>query len=259
MTHLTDEQLEDILQNKGCENAHLSDCETCQSRLKEKQALKARLSAAFSQVAPPVELAQAIRSQIASSAQTQDSHAGSHTQKLPHHWKRWAASLSSIAAVLILAALIKVALVPTPVYAGLVEIHEHNMSEGHDFLAQTDPNALANHFREQLGFNPRLPELGHGMELRGCCIKHFRGKIVGSYVVDTPQGIISVVAVEDEPALLGITASSQSNGQTYYYSQFAKCDMAAIRIDNYTYCAVGEVSPLYLQSLLEELLPEEAN
>ncbi len=153
MTHLTDEQLEDILQRKSCENAHLSDCETCQARLKEKQALKARLSTAFSQVAPPVELAQAIRSQIALSAQTRDSHESSQTQKLTHHWKRWAASLSSIAAVLILIPLIKVALVPTPVYAGLVEIHEHNMSEGHDFLAQTDPNALADYFIEQMGFN----------------------------------------------------------------------------------------------------------
>ncbi|NQV31763.1 MAG: hypothetical protein HQ515_03670 [Phycisphaeraceae bacterium] len=259
MTHLTNEQFEDILQTQDLSNDHLNGCEQCQARLKEKQTLAARLKNAFADIAPSDELAKKIRSQIALGSPKETEPNEPRIVNLTHPWKRWATTFSSIAAILVVGLILKVTVVPTPAYAGLVKIHQHNLSEGHDFVAQSDPNLLAVHFREQLGFNPRLPELGHGLELRGCCIKHFQGDIVGSYIVDTPQGIISVIVVEDEPASLGIETVSQNNGQTYFLSQFAKCDMVAIRIADYTYCAVGEISSIYLQSFLEKLLPKETS
>jgi hypothetical protein len=255
MTHLTDEQYENLLQGQPLDTDHMNHCEVCQSRFKEKQALKSRLNSAFSGVTPSKALVEKIRGQMALTAPAMASHEGPRVLKLSHHRKLWAATLSTVAAILILIPLLKVALVPTPVYADLVDIHQHNLSEGQGYMAQTDPNVLAAHFREQLGFNPRLPELGHGLALRGCCIKHFQGNIVGSYVMDTPQGVISIVVVKDEPAALGMTISSQVGNQTYYQSQFALCDMVAIRIEDHTYCAIGQVSSAYLQTLLEKLLP----
>ena len=255
MTHLTDEQIESLQQGESLTNDHLSDCVLCQSRLKEKQAMANRLKTAFADVAPSETLAQKIRSQIAESHQTKTSPDKLHSVKLTHHWKRWATTLSSAAAVLIIGLLLKFTLMPTPVYAALAEIHQYNLSEGRGYLPQTDPNALAEHFQKELGFDPRLPELGHGLQLRGCCIKHFKGNVVGSYVVDTPQGIISIVVVQDEPAAMDMKTRSTASGQTYFHSQFAKCDMIAVRIENYTYCAIGEVSPDYLQTLLEKLMP----
>ena len=258
MTHLTDEQLEDSLQTEASANLHLRNCDLCQSRLKEKQALAARLRNAFADIAPSEELAKKIRNQLALGSQKETEPNEPRIVNLTHRWKRWATTFSSIAAILVVGLILKVTLVPTPAYAGLVKIHQHNLSEGHDFLTQADPNAVAAYFREQLGFNPRLPELTHGLQLRGCCVNHFQGSIVGSYVVDTPQGFITVVAVEDQPTSLGMATLSQDDEHTYYHSQFAKCDMVAVRIDDYTYCAIGQISPIYLQSLLDKLLPSES-
>jgi len=48
---------------------------------------------------------------------------------------------------------------------------------------------------------------------------------------------------------------SKTSSHTYYHSQFARCDMVAVRINGYTYCEIGEVTPDYLQTLLEKLIP----
>ncbi len=255
MSHLTDEQLEGILQGQPLDSDHLQSCPDCQARLKEKQILAFRLKTAFSQVNPSPELLHRIRSQIPTETTDQSSSGHPSVLRLPPHWKRWAVTFSGIAAVLVLVPLLKIAFVPEPAYADLVEIHQHNLSEGQDYVVESDPNALARYFRQQLGFNPRLPKLEQGLALRGCCIKHFQGHIVGSYVVDSPQAIISIVVVKDEPAHLGLQPLSQVKGKTYYQSQFAKCDMVAVRLDNYTYCAVGEAPQAYLQTLLQQLIP----
>ena len=255
MTHLTDEQIESILQGKSLKTDHLSRCELCQTRLKENQALAARLKTAFAGVVPSETLAQKIRSQIASDTPTELKPDAPRIVNVPHHWKRWTATLSTIAAMLLVGLLLKATLMPSPAYADLVEIHQHNLLQGDDYVPQTDPNVLAAHFQETLGFNPRIPELNQGLQLRGCCIKHFKGRVVGSYVVDTPQGVISIVAVQNEPAAMDMKTRSNVGGHIYFHSQFAKCDMIAVRIENYTYCAIGEVSPNYLQTLLEKLIP----
>ena len=62
-------------------------------------------------------------------------------------------------------------------------------------------------------------------------------------------------AVKDVPAALGMKTRSRIKGYTYFHSQFAKCEMIAVRIEDYTYCAIGEVRADYLQTLLEKLIP----
>ena len=47
-------------------------------------------------------------------------------------------------------------------------------------MAESDPENLARYFKEQLGYDPRLPKLKNGLNLRGCCLDHFKGDVVGS-------------------------------------------------------------------------------
>lgn len=261
MNHITDEQFEDILQGKDVGPAHLRECRDCRDRLAEKKAIAERLRSAFSSIHADPDLAGRIRSKLEAGAPTKKINQPIRLLLPGRHRRRIWRGLAAAAAVLII-------LVPLGLYFGtassaraaqaeLVKIHNHNLSPDHEFYSESEPEKLAEYFKSKLGFNPRLPELGHGMALRGCCVKHFRGQVVGSYVVDTPQGIMSVIVVTDKPESLGIKGQFRKGGRTYWISSFAKCDMVFVRIGDYSYCAVGEISHDYLLDLLSRLLPEE--
>lgn len=256
MNHFTDEQFEDIMQGEDIDLTHLRQCRDCQNRLAEKQAVAARLRSAFSSVQPGQNLSKKIRRRINATAEV--------TMTFQRTWlNRRSRQLWPVLAA---AAAILIVLVPLSLYFGapsaasaaqaeLVRIHEHNLSPDHEFYSEAEPEKLAEYFKSKLGFNLRLPEPGHGMALRGCCVRHFRGQVVGSYVVDTPEGVMSVVVVTDKPESLGITAKFKKGQHTYWKSSFAKCDMVSVRIGDYSYCAVGEISHEYLTELLSRLLP----
>jgi hypothetical protein len=139
--------------------------------------------------------------------------------------------------------------------AELVKIHEHNLSANHEFYSEADPEKLAEYFKTKLGFSPTMPRPGRGLALRGCCVRHFRGQVVGSYVVETPQGVMSIVVVTDRPESLGMGQKFQHGQYTFWKSSFAKCDMVTARLGDYSYCAVGEISHEYLTELLGRLMP----
>ncbi len=256
MNHFSDEQFEDIMQGEDIDLTHLRQCRDCQNRLAEKQAVAARLRSAFSSVQPGQNLAKKIRSRINATAEV--------TMTFQRTWlNRRSRQLWPVLAA---AAAILIVLVPLSLYFGapsaanaaqaeLVKIHEHNLSPDHEFYGEAEPEKLAEYFKSKLGFDLRLPEPGHGMALRGCCVRHFRGQVVGSYVVDTPEGVMSVVVVTDKPESLGITGKFKKGPHTYWKSSFAKCDMVSVRIGDYSYCAVGEISHEYLTELLSRLLP----
>jgi hypothetical protein len=76
-------------------------------------------------------------------------------------------------------------------------------------------------------------------------------------VVDTPQGVMSVIVVTDEPHTLGMSSRFEYKEQTFYKSSFAKCDMVATRLGDFSYCAVGEISHEFLTELLVQLIPKK--
>lgn len=250
MNHYTDEQFEDILQNKDVDPTHLERCEDCVKRLEEKRAIAARLRSAFASVKPDAELASRIHVQL-----------DSLEAKVHRHHKLW----SSLAA----AAAIVVVLVPLALYlaatssteasrAELAKIHHLNLAPNPKFHSSNDPEKLAEYFKGKLNFVPALPRLGKGMEIRGCCVAHFKGSIVGSYVVDTPKGTISIIVVTDTPGSMGMKKMRKSSGldPTYWRGSFARCSMVTVRLGDYSYCAVAEISHDYLKDLLERLLPK---
>jgi hypothetical protein len=164
------------------------------------------------------------------------------------------------AAVLVIGTILGIYVIrPSPAaaaHAALVRIHRHNLSPNHEFYSEADPKKLAEYFKNNLGFSPSMPRPAQGLALRGCCVRHFRGQIVGSYVVETPEGVMSVVVVTDRPESLGMGRKFQRAGRTFWESSFAKCDMVTVRLGDVSYCAVGETSHEYLTELLSQLIPE---
>jgi len=262
MKHLTDEQFEDIMQGEDTDLTHLRQCQYCQNLLAEKQAVAARLRSAFKSVKANADLVNQIRSQINQSCETAETVKSiQHTWTARLHHKLWP--------VLAAAAAILVILVPLSLYFGappaaraaqaeLVKIHNHNLSPDHEFYSDADPEKLAEYFKSELGFSPAFPCTGHGMAIRGCCVAHFRGQVVGSYVVDTPRGVISIIVVTDTPKDIGMTHMPEEIGyeQSFWKSSYAQCNMVTVRLGDYSYCAVGETSHKHLQELLSRLLPD---
>lgn len=262
MNHLTDEQFEDIIRDKAAAPQHLDDCPDCRARLDEKRALAKTLRHAFTSVRPAPALAERIRARLGEASTTTQTPAIAPRHLINHVHRRLWPVLAAAAAVLI-------ALVPLTLYfttssdaaaahRQLVDIHRRNLAPHDEFYSQADPEKLAEFFRTRLGFTPAIPCTGRGMAIRGCCIAHFRDRIAGSYVVDTPKGIISVIVVTDTPRSLGMTRlrPRPRHGQTFWKASFADNNMITVRLGRYSYCAVGETSQQYLIDLLTKLLPQ---
>lgn len=140
--------------------------------------------------------------------------------------------------------------------AELAQIHSWNLDPDHMFFSESDPAKLASYFKKNLGFHPLMPKNHQGLALRGCCVQHFRGRETGSYVVDTPDGIISIIAVLDTLSELDMNECLEKNGYKFGKTAFANNSMVGVRIGSYTYCAVGEVSHEYLTNVLVQLLAD---
>lgn len=141
----------------------------------------------------------------------------------------------------------------TATKAQLAEIHLNNHSDNAEFFTEADPVKLAEFFKEKLGFNPILPAIGNGIALRGCCVAHFEGPIVGSYGVETPAGFVSIVVVDETPSAIGMRKMVKES--EFWKASYSNCSMVATTIGEYTYCAVGLISEDALVQMLTKLLP----
>lgn len=257
MNHLTEEQFEDIIRSSLMEPKHIEECEQCRKLLADKRAIANRLRSAFASVTPDKKIADNIRAQLSNKAAIRQEQHVRQFWNIGLKKMVWPAA----AAVLLIVVILGTYVVNPPsamaARAELVKIHQNNLSGDHKFYSESDPEKLAVYLKDKLGFSPSMPALGRGMEIRGCCVRHFRGQIVGSYVVDTPNGVMSVIVVTDEPQTLGIGSKFEYQGYTFYKSSFAKCDMVAIKLGDYSYCAVGEISHKFLTELLVRLMPEK--
>ena len=260
MNHITDEQFEDILQGEETDLAHLRQCQDCRDRLAEKKAIAERLRSAFGSVQAGPELADRISHKLNTTITAAMSDKPVKRVSLSRHRRQLWPAFAAAATILIV-------LVPLSLYfaapsaakaaqAELVGIHQENLGPDREFFSDAEPEKLAEYFKSELGFSPALPCTGHRMAIRGCCVAHFRERIVGSYVVDTPQGVISIIVVTDTPKSIGMSRMLERtrSGQTYWKASFARCSMVTVRLGDYSYCAVGEISHKYLLELISRLL-----
>ncbi len=253
--HLTDEQVEDVLQcNAEAEVAlHMADCDHCRVRVQEAQALQGRLRKAFAspEMHAPPRLVEAVRVQIAQHSRPRKPFIVLHALR-----KAWPAMAAAAAIIVSLIVAFYLA-TPGEAYAAqqeLVGIHQQNLSESHGmFYSQDEPAKLAAYFKQELGFIPAMPKLNQGLSMRGCCVAHFRGRAVGSYVVDSPHGPISIIVIREMPQALGMTNHVERNGQDVWIGSFSGNNTAATRRGEFTYFAVGKVPAENLAELLAKL------
>lgn len=256
MNHLTDEEFEDAMRDGAAAPPHVEECPLCKDRIAEMRAVRGRLRTAFASVRGGDELIERVRSGLRDAAgEPTSASPGGPAKVLRGRRMRWPA-FAAAAAVLIVAVPLGMHVLSTePAQAELVRIHEHSISPHREIFASADPNQLAVYLKDKLGFTPAVPRLRQGMTLRGCCVNHFRGRIAGSYVVDTPRGVLSIIVVTDTPESLGMVAESRGEAGTLWTGSFARCQIAAVRLHGYSYCAVGEVSRELLTELLDRLVP----
>ncbi len=260
MNHLTDEQFEDLIQGKDVRFAHLKDCIECRGRLSEKQALASRLRLAFAKIKPQDSLAEQIRRKLNVSSMRVKHTGKRHLLNVLFQRQTWL-RLASAAAVLIIAIPFVFFLAEpssaSAAKAELVNIHKHNLSADHEheFYNQADPKKVAEYFKGRLGVSPIILRTRQGQSLRGCCLCRFKGKIVGSYVVQTPKGVMSIVVITDKPQSLGMDRKFRIGNRVFWSSSFAKHKLVIIRIGQYSYCAVGKGPDSHLTELLTQLVP----
>jgi anti-sigma factor RsiW len=257
MTHLTDEQFEDVLAGRAAEPPHMATCADCRNRLAEHRALAARVRSSFASVRPSEALAERIRRSLEGARPAAAPVSPARSARTLRLWRPIWAVLTAAAAVLVLAIPLTIYLTtPSAAVAAqqeLVRIHTGNLAGHHDLYADADPAHLADYLKTQLGFEPATPRLGQGMAMRGCCVAHFKGQAVGSYVVDTPRGPISIIVLPQSPADLGMKDSFEVSGETFWKGGFATNNMVVARGGDYSYCAVGEVPHEILTQILENL------
>jgi len=257
MTHLTDEQFEDVVQARAPEPAHLAECRSCRERLAEAKAVRERLQSAFGSVHASPALADRIRGALADAG---GSAAAERPVRRPVIWHlprlAWA-GVAAAAAVLVVAIPVILYLTApesaSAAQAELARIHAGNLAANHKVFSDADPARLADYLKTQLGFEPATPKLGQGMAMRGCCVAHFKGRAVGSYVVETPRGPLSIIVVPQEPQAMGMTEHAEAGGKAFWTGAFARNSMVAVRLGGYTYCAVGEVPHDLLTQILLNL------
>ena len=159
-----------------------------------EKAMADRLRSAFDSVKASDELAAKIRSQSAGQRR--------FSKKL---WQITAAAAAILFIILPLSFHLTSVPTATATKAQMAELHLSNHSDNAEFFTEADPVKLAEFFKEKLGFNPAMPAVGNGIALRGCCVAHFKGPIVGSYGVETPEGFVSIIVVDEVPRAIGMT------------------------------------------------------
>ncbi len=279
--HASDEQLEAVLQG-WAQDKPVCTCEDCRCRLERMRQVRGRVQKAFACTCASDDLKDRVRSALQTQKHGQDMAAlrgpqGGEQRRAANNGhgarkllaahplvRRLAPVLMAAAAVLIVAVPLAImftsspeAQAAPPAAKELIGIHAANLTESHDghgFVASDDPAALAEHFRNQLGFVPAMPKLDQGLKMRGCCVAHFQGKAVGSYVVNTPKGPISIIVVPETPQAMRFCDKRQQDGQTYYTCAFEHNRLAMVRLGDYTYCAVGQIDHQHLIDLLDKLV-----
>jgi hypothetical protein len=270
MTHSTEEQFEQVLAGELAPPEHLDACDACRTRLADHKAVQTRLRSAMGGVSAPDALRRRIAETVAARATTQEGEPSRAAAPRQAHRRQirfplWPVAMAAAVAVMVIVPVIALLSRPEPALAGqeqLYAIHAANLgehgSEHGEFMADGDSEQLAAYFTDKLGFVPAMPILGAGMELRGCCVRHFRGGVAGSYVVQTPRSVISIIVVNDPPQALGMDRTIVRNGREYGIGSFAQCGMVTARLGKYTYCAVGESSTDFLADLLDRLVNNPA-
>lgn len=259
MSHLTEEQFEDVLQ--GCaqasEQEHMDWCPECRARLKEKRALARRMSAAFSSVQAASGLANRIRAQIAAArpAKTQPRIIGLHARRQ----RVWSAL--AIAAIIMVVVTLRISRIDPSAHVRaaqveLVGLHRINLNSRDSLMADEGHPQSCNCacMQSRSGKGQAMPCCQRGLCLGGCQERQFQGRLVGCCVIRQPNAsAISVFVIPQAPEALGMTPAptTTASGQAIWQASCGSCNMASVRMGQESYCVIGQVPQEDLVALLK--------
>jgi anti-sigma factor RsiW len=253
MTHLTEEQFEDLLQDGANVPEHVGRCPECRVRLDEKRALAHRVRGAFSSIQAGPDLAGRIRAQVAAAAQPRP-------RTILLHLHRHLQFGLGVAAAILIGALSISLYVGTgsqtkAAQAALIGIHQTNISTLGQSAGDSAPDHLAGDVENRVGYRLAMPCAGCGMSACGCTVREFCGRPAVTYVVKGVNAPVSIIVVPDSPKALGMTPAGEKapGGRAVWQSRRGGCNMASVRIGEYSYCAVGQVTPEELARVLSSL------
>jgi anti-sigma factor RsiW len=247
MSHLTEEQFEDILKGDTGVSEHVARCPDCRARLDEKRALARRVRGAFSSIQAGPDLVGRIRSDIAG--------AQVRPRIVRLHLHRHLGLGLGVAAALVIAVLSIVFYANTgsqasAAQAALVGIHHANLRS----LEQPPHSQMADRPGAH-AHTPAMPCAGCRGNPCTCQVRDFSGRPVTSYVVQGSNAPVSVIVVPHSPKALGMTParSRAAAGRAVWQGACEGCNIVSVRIDGYSYCAVGQTSREELTRVLSTL------
>jgi len=254
MSHLTQEQFEEILQGAGRVPEHVDQCPDCRARLEEKRALARRVRGAFSAIQAGPDLMNRIRADIAAEQAVTIARARPRIIPLRFHrhiWSAFAAAAVILIAVASVTFYISTGSQIKAAQTELVGIHHANLSSLAQPAAGHDVNELGTFVQNKVGSKPAMPCTG----ACGCSVREFCGRQVASYVVKGPNAPVSVIVVPQSPKALGMTPAKDEAAakRTVWQAACGNCNMASVRIGEYSYCAVGQVTQKELAGVLNAL------
>jgi len=258
MSHLTQEQFEEILQGGGRVPEHVDQCPDCRARLEEKRALAQRVRGAFSAVQAGADLANRIRADIAAGQVA--STEGAKPRIIPVRFRRHIWSALAAAAIILIAIAAITFYIDTgsqikAAQTELVGIHYANLSSLEQSANTGDSGQAIAHVANKVGYSPVMPCTGAGLNACCCGVRQFCGRAVASYVVKGPNAPVSVIVVPHSPKALGMTPAKDEAAakRAIWQARCGNCNMASIRIGERSYCAVGQVTQEELAGVLNAL------
>jgi hypothetical protein len=257
MSHLTDEQFEDILRGRTEVPEHVDQCFECREQLEEKRALARRLNRAFSSVHASADLAGRIRAGIAAAGQPTTG-----TEARPRIIPFWARR--HIWSGLAIAAAILIVVIPRSLHLDtgsrvdaaqtvLAGIHHTNLDSLEQLMEDEHSRKRCGCLAGKMDDGTAMPCCKRGLCLGGCRMRDFRGQVVPSCVVDEPSmPPISVVLVPESPEDLGMIlgTSATGTGQAIWHATCGACNMASVRMGEGCCCVIGDVPTENLVALL---------
>jgi anti-sigma factor RsiW len=259
MSHLTQEQFEDILQGGQPIPEHVGQCPDCRARLEEKKALAQRVRGAFFAIQAGPNLTNRIQADITAAGQAAGA-ARTWPQIIPLQFRRHIRSTLAAAAAI----LITVAFVAFYIDTGsrikaaqteLVGIHRANLNSLEQSANSGDAQGAGTQVESEVGYSPVMPCGQAEMNACRCTVRQFCGRPVASYVVKGPNAPVSVIVVPHSPKALGMMPArgEVAAKRTVWQAACGNCNMASVRIGERSYCAVGQVTQEELASVLNAL------
>jgi hypothetical protein len=212
------------------------------------EALRDRLQTAWQSIQPTPAFVGQLQQAIRDAQESSPSPAAGRILPFPRLVQKFVLPAAAAAAAIVLFALI---LPPggqlKADQQALRSIHEANLEANLaggaaaevDYHPASDIGAVRKQLARHLHEDIRVPN-GPGLRMCGWATPKFRGRVVGSYLVEVHGQPVSVIVARAQVEELHFDNSGRRNGRVFFWCGFGDCRMAAVQMGELVYVSVGE-------------------